>query len=150
MEEINILERYSFNIKLNTTKSIFTVNLIADVKYDEKGFEEFLDYFKNTWYYIRDNSLIYYLSINLGISKKENELPLHAYVKLIKVITGLNDIIVKHCHCICILTEGSEKWEQAYNLITKLWNPPEQRPLKFTQSERDSEIFFKSTKLINN
>ena len=80
--------------------------------------------------------------------KKEHELPLPAYIKLIKMITDLNDIIINHCHSICILTEGSEKWENAYKLITKLWNPLEQRPLKFTQDENEVNLFFKINKLI--
>lgn len=148
MEDITILEREAFNITLNDKKEMFTVNLIADVEYDEEGFKEFLSYFNNTWKYIRDNSLTYYLFINLGVCKKENELPLPAYIKLIKVITDLNDLMVKHCHSIIILTEGSEKWEKAYNLITKLWNPPDQRPLKFTQRQEDVDIFFKTNKLV--
>lgn len=148
MDEIIILEREGYNITLNPEKEMFAVNLIADVVYDEEGFQEFLKYFNNTWLYIRDNSLAYYLFINLGICKKENELPLPAYIKLIKVITDLNDLIIKHCHCISILTEGSEKWENAYNLITKLWNPPEQRPLKFTQSQDEVDLFFKTNRLL--
>lgn len=148
MEEIILLEREAYNITLNREKEMLSVNLIADVKYDEDGFQEFLRYFENTWIYIRDNSYIYYLFINLGTSKKENELPLPAYVKLIKVITNLNDLIINHCHCISILTEGSEKWENAYNLITKLWNPPEQRPLKFTKSQDEVDLFFKTNKLL--
>ena len=148
MDETNILEREGYNITLNPEKEMFTVNLIADVVYDEEGFKEFLRYFNNTWLYIKDNSLTYYLFINLGLCKKENELPLPAYIKLIKVITDLNNLIIKHCHCISILTEGSEKWENAYNLITKLWNPPEQRPLKFTQSQNEVDLFFKTNKLV--
>ena len=148
MEEIIILEREGYNITLNPEKEMFTVNLIADVVYDGDGFEEFLTYFKNTWAYIKDNSLTYYLFINLGLCKKENELPLPAYIKLIKVITDLNDVIIKHCHCISILTEGSSKWENAYKLINKLWNPPEQRPLKFTQSKEEVDMFFRTNKLV--
>lgn len=148
MAEITILNREAFNIKLNPDEFIFSVNLVADVPYNESGFQEFLEYFKNTWIYIKDNFLTYYLFINLGICKKEHELPLPAYIKLINMITELNDIIVKHCHCICILTEGSEKWKSAYNLITKLWNPPDQRPLKFTETQTDVDLFFKMNKLI--
>ncbi len=148
MDEIIILEREGYNITLNQEKKVFTVNLIADTVYDEVGFQEFLKYFENTWIYIKDNSLIYYLFINLGLCKKENELPLPAYIKLIKAITGLNDLMIKHCHCIGILTEGSEKWENAYNLITKMWSPPEQRPLKFTQSQNEVDLFFKTNRLV--
>jgi hypothetical protein len=148
MDETIILEREGYNITLNPENEMFTVNLIADVVYDEEGFKEFLRYFNNTWLYIKDNSLTYYLFINLGLCKKENVLPLPAYIKLIKLITDLNDLIIKHCHCISILTEGSEKWENAYNLITKLWNPPEQRPLKFTQSQNEVDLFFKTNRLV--
>ena len=149
MAEVIILSRDAFNITLNNESNLFTVNITADVEYDEEGFQEFLAYFKNTWGYVKENSLTYYLFINLGICKKEHELPLTAYIKLIGILLDLNDIIVKHCHCICILTEGSEKWENSYNLITKLWNPPDQRPLKFTQNPNDVDIFFKTTRLIN-
>ena len=148
MTEVTILSREAFNITLNNESNLFTVNITADVEYDEEGFQEFLEYFKNTWIYIQNEKLVYYLFINLGICKKEHELPLPAYIKLIKMITDLDDIIIKHCHCICILTEGSEKWENAYNIITKLWNPPEQRPLKFTQEQKEVDIFFKSNKLL--
>ena len=149
MAEIIVLDRTAFNITLNKSTNMFSVNLIADEVYNEPGFQEFLEYFKNTWVYVKDNSLIYYLFINLGICKKENDLPLFAYIKLVKMITELNDILIYHCHSICILTEGSEKWENAYNLITKLWNPPEQRPLKFTNERKDVDIFFMINKLIN-
>lgn len=148
MEEITILDREAFNIKLNPEECMFNVNLIADVEYNEPGFQEFLEYFKNTWIYIKDQKDTYYLFINLGLCKKEHELPLPAYIKLIKMITDLNDIIINHCHAICILTEGSEKWENAYKLITKLWNPPDQRPLKFTQVKDEVSLFFKTNKLI--
>ena len=148
MTEVIILSREAFNITLNNESNLFTVNITADVEYDEEGFKEFLEYFKNTWIYIQNEKSVYYLFINLGICKKENELPLTAYIKLIKTITDLNDIMIKHCHSVCILTEGSEKWENAYNLITKLWCPPEQRPLKFTQEQEQVDIFFKTNKLI--
>lgn len=149
MTEAIILSREAFNITLNKETNLFTVNITADVEYNDEGFQEFLEYFKNTWIYIQNEKSVYYLFINLGICKKEYELPLPAYIKLIKMITDLNDVIVKHCHCICILTEGSDKWENAYNFITKLWNPPEQRPLKFTQDQEQVNIFFKTNKLIN-
>ena len=148
MTEVIILSREGFNITLNNESNLFTVNITADVEYNEEGFQEFLEYFKNTWIYIQNEKKVYYLFINLGICKKEHELPLTAYIKLIKTITDLNDIMVKHCHSVCILTEGSEKWENAYNLITKLWNPPEQRPLKFTQEQEQVDIFFKTSRLI--
>lgn len=148
MAETIILKREAYDITLNKEESIFTVNLIADLEYNEAGFQEFLEYFRNTWIFIRNEDKIYYLFINLGLCKKENELPLFAYIKLVKEITELNKIVINHCHSICILTEGSEKWENAYNLITKLWNPPEQRPLKFTYKQEEVKAFFNVNKLI--
>ena len=150
MSEVNILSREAYNITLNLETQRFTVNLTADVQYNEEGFQEFIKYFNNTWIYIKDNSLVLSLFINLGVAKKEHELPLPAYIKLIKLITDLNDLVINHCHCVCILTEGSEKWESAYNFITKLWNPPEQRPLKFTKSKEEADLFINTTKLIKN
>jgi hypothetical protein len=147
MELITILKKEAYEITLDKTNSMFNVNLIDDVEYNDAGFEEFASYFRNTWTYIKEQKDIYYLFLNLGISKKKNELPLHAYIKIIKMITDTNDIMINHCHCVCILTEGSEKWEGVYTLVTKLWNPPEQRPLKFTQSKEEVETFFKSNKL---
>ena len=69
MTEITILNREAFNIKLNPDEFIFSVNLVADVPYNESGFQEFLEYFKNTWIYIKDNSLSY-----LNISISDNKL----------------------------------------------------------------------------
>ena len=148
MADVVILSRDEYNITLNPEKQMFTVNLLSDTEYDEAGFHEFLKYFNNTWAYIKNNDLTYHLFINLGLCKKEHELPLPAYIKLIKTITDINDILIKHCHGVCILTEGSEKWEDAYKLVTKLWNPPEQRPLKFTQSQAEVDLFFKTNKLL--
>lgn len=150
MEKVILLEREAFNIKLDTKNDVFIVNLIADVEYDDAGFQEFLEYFKSGWVYINTNKQVYHMFINLGSVKKKNELPLHAYIKLIKMITDINEILIKHCHSICILTEGSKKWEESYNLLTKLWNPPERRPLKFTDCEEEVDIFFKTNKLLQN
>lgn len=147
MEQITILKREAYEITLDKLNSMFIVNLIDDVEYNDAGFEEFANYFRNTWNYVKEQNDTYYLFINLGVCKKKNELPLHAYIKIIKMITDTNDIMIKHCHCVCILTEGSEKWEGVYKFVTKLWNPPDQRPLKFTQSNEEVVIFFKSNKL---
>tara|TARA_B100000085_G_scaffold279786_1_gene303695 strand:+ start:525 stop:977 length:453 start_codon:yes stop_codon:yes gene_type:complete len=148
MGDTIILKRPGYDITLNNQEFLFSVNLIEDVEYNEEGFQEFLEYFRTTWQYIKEKEEIYYLFINLGLCKKENELPLFAYIKLVKEITALNEIMINHCHAISILTEGSEKWENAYKLITKLWNPPEQRPLKFTCVKDDVKDFFKTNKLI--
>ena len=147
MGDVVILSRDEYNITLNPDKQMFTVNLISDTEYNETGFHEFLKYFNNTWTYIKNNNVPYYLFINLGLCKKEHELPLPAYIKLIKAITDLNDTLIKHCHAVCILSDGSEKMEDAYKLVCKLWNPSEQRPLKFTQSKEEVDLFFKTNRL---
>ena len=147
MSIVNILESDSVILSLNNDTNIFNFDLIIDNPYNERGFDEVLSYFKTAWIYIKDNNLNFHLLINLGVSKKENELPLHAYIKLIKMITDLNSIFIKHCHSVCILTEGSEKWQNSYNLITKLWNPPNKRPLKFTDNKNEVNAFFLSNKI---
>ena len=149
MTDIIIKEEIGYIIKLNNSKNVFNVILKMDVEYSEEGFEEFLLYFTNTWEYIKTNNFHYHLLINLGSSaKKENELPLVAYVKLIKMMTSINTTLNNHCHSICILTEGSKKWKTAYEFATKLWKPDRQRPLKFTEDINEVTLFFNSHKLI--
>lgn len=150
MSDIRVIkDTIGYSIILDNSKKLFVVTLKIDVEYDENGFEEFLLYFKNTWEYIKTNNLMYHLLVNLGSSnKKENELPLGAYMKLIHVMTGINDIFIEHCHSVGILTEGSIKWKNAYELATKLWKPAKQRPLLFTENEDEMKTFFKSHKLI--
>ena len=145
--EVILLKTDSVILNLNKETNIFNVILVEDSPYNEEGFQEALQYFEKTWVYIRDNNFKYHLLINLGVSKSENELPLHAYIKLIKNITDLNYIFIKHCHSTCILAEGSEKWQNAYNLVTKLWDPPDKRPLKFTDNPSEVNTFFLSNKI---
>ena len=136
-------------ISLDKSKSIYTIDLKQDTPYDENKFEEFLLYLKNTWEYIRENKLKYHLLVNLGVTgNKDNELPLDAYIKLIKSITEINEILNSNCHSICILTTGSTKWKTAYELVTKLWKPAKQRPLLFTDDFKHMEAFFLTQKLI--
>lgn len=148
-EIITILKRDTVEIILDKTetKEIFKVN-IADSEYNERGFEEFLLYFKNTWTVISATTEIFTLFINLGTTKHTNELPLPAYIKLLKTISDLNDKIKNNCHCICILTEGSEKWQNAYNLLIKLWDPNNSRPILFSDSKEEIDKFILINKLI--
>jgi len=146
MTKMIILDKIEYNIILEN--DIFNVNILSDEKYNEKGFEEFLYYFKTTWEYIRDNNMFYFLLINMGKAKNGLDLPLFAYIKLIQHITELNNIIAKHCHSICLFTENIEKWQATYNLITNLWNPPEQRPMLFTSNKQEIDMFFHSNKII--
>tara|TARA_B100000927_G_scaffold236618_1_gene197291 strand:+ start:82 stop:600 length:519 start_codon:yes stop_codon:yes gene_type:complete len=150
MEDIvTIKETDSYIITMNKSKCIYSVTLKEDKKYNEEDFEEFLNYFKNTWSYIMKNKLKYHQLINLGVNgNKDNELPLDAYIKLIKVITEINDILNNFCHSVCILTNGSVKWKNAYELATKLWKPVKQRPLLFTENSKDVESFFLTHKLM--
>tara|TARA_B100000902_G_scaffold254476_1_gene240917 strand:+ start:4019 stop:4540 length:522 start_codon:yes stop_codon:yes gene_type:complete len=150
MSDIRLIkDTPGYSIILDNEKYFFVVTLKIDVEYNEEGFEEFLLYFKNTWEYIKINGLTYHLLVNLGSSnKKENELPLGAYMKLIQVMTGINDIFIDHCHSVGILTEGSLKWKNAYELATKLWKPAKQRPLIFTEDDGEVRNFFNSHKLI--
>jgi hypothetical protein len=146
---IVIKDTNTYSIFLDKTKSIYSVILKEDNPYNEKEFEEFLLYYKNTWEYIRENKLKYHQLINLAINgDNNNELPLDAYIKLIKNITETNDILNSNCHSICILTSGSTKWKTAYELATKLWKPAKQRPLLFTEDSKHMEAFFLTHKLM--
>jgi hypothetical protein len=146
-KDIYILKRPTIEIILNKTEETFIVNLISDSKYDETGFEEFLTYFKNTWSFIKEENSIYTLSVVLN-SSDNNELPLHAYMKLLKCIADINNTLNTNCHCICIFTSGSKKWQDAYTFITKLWTPTDQRPILFTEDKQERDVFLKSNKLI--
>lgn len=137
-----ILDRPSVNIKLNSETKIYEVNILSDEKYDENGFEEFLQYFKNTWEYIKKEEQIYFLKINIVSNSSENELPLTAFIKLIHVIVQLHDIFCAHMHCCSIISKGAKKWQDAYELVTKLYKHPDQRPIMFTESEEDCKKFF--------
>ncbi len=146
-DEIYILNREYIKIILNKTTEMFTVNLLSDEGYNPEGFEEFLIYFKNTWKNIHSNNEIYKLYINLETSKN-NDLPLNAYVDLLKCIHEIEDILKTKCHCICIFTHNCKPWQDAYNFITKLWNPKGQRPILFTDNTDEKNLFLQSNKLI--
>ena len=122
MTEISvIIDSLTYSISLDKTKLIYTVDLKEEKPYDEEKFEEFLTYFTQTWRYINENELKYHQLIKLGSnSNKSHEVPLSAYIKLVKTITGVNKILNSNCHSICIITNGSNKWKTAYELATKL------------------------------
>jgi|TARA_B110001450_G_scaffold133690_1_gene125539 hypothetical protein len=146
-EEILILDRPSVNIILNKKTEMFIVNLSSHEEYDAKGFEEFLTYFKNTWKLIHDSNELFKLYINLQASK-DNDLPLTAYMSLLKCIADINDTLKTNCHCICIYTREYEKWRDVYTFITNLWNPKDNRPMLFTDNDNDKTIFLQSNRLI--
>lgn len=146
-EEIYILDRPTVKIILNKKIELFTVRILSNDEYNHEGFEEFLNYFRNTWKVVNSSDEIYTLYVDIQ-PEKDTELPLQAYMNLLKCITDVNEILKTNCHCICIFTNDAKKWQDAYNFITVLWNPKENRPIKFTDNEEDKTLFIKSNKLI--
>jgi hypothetical protein len=146
MEDSNsvvILDTSNTKITLNKTKSYFNINLHAN-EYNEKAYDEFLEYFKQAWIYISSEKLVFYLFIE--IEGKENlEFPLDVYVKLIKCISSIDNHIKKHCHCICILTKGHCKWKEYLDYLTNLIKFP--RPILLTGCKKEADTFLNSNKL---
>ena len=142
-----VLDRPSVNIELEPDTFMFSVNIKAEQKYDEIGFQEFIEYFKNTWSYISEKDERYFMVINIT-TNGENDLPLSAFIKLVQTITNLHETFVKHLHSCCILSSGAKKWQDAYDFITKLYKPPDQRPLKFTEDIDEARLFLLSNKII--
>ena len=142
-----IFERPTVNIILNPETTMFEVNIISDEKYNEPGFLEFIQYFKSTWQYIADANEIYFMIINIK-ANGEQDLPLSAFIKLVQTITELHQLFVKHLHSCCIISSGTKKWQDAYDFITKLYKPPDQRPLKFTENKEEADRFLISNKII--
>ncbi len=143
-----ILERPSVNIKLNKDKFVYEVNIKSDEEYNEIGFEEFLEYFKQTWVCIKNKNEIYFLKISIISNSSDNELPLTAFIKLINIILELHDIFCLHMHACSIISKGSKKWQDAYDFITKLYKHPDQRPIMFTESHEDCNKFFQLNQII--
>lgn len=143
-----ILDRPSVNIKLSKDTFIYEVNITSDEKYDEEGFDEFLEYFKQTWEYIQKENKIYFLRINIISNSSENELPLTAFIKLIQVILKLHNIFCAHMHACSIISTGAKKWQDAYDLVTRLYKHPDQRPIMFTESQEDCKKFFQLNQII--
>tara|TARA_B110001450_G_scaffold155125_1_gene144634 strand:+ start:1266 stop:1730 length:465 start_codon:yes stop_codon:yes gene_type:complete len=148
-KETVILDRPSVKIFLDKHLELFTVRILPNSYYNQEGFDEFLNYFRNTWKVVNSNNEIYKLYIDIE-SSKENDLPLPAYMNLLKCITDINDLLKTNCHCICIYTLDAKKWQDVYNFITKLWNPKENRPIIFTDNESDKKLFLQSNRLITN
>jgi hypothetical protein len=146
-DEIYILDRPTVKIILNKKLELFTVRIISNDVYNQEGFDEFLNYFQNTWAIVKSNDEIYKLYIDIQ-ADKDNELPLSAYMNLLKCITDVNNILKTNCHCICIFTKDAKKWQDAYNFIKTLWNPRENRPILFTDNQEDKTLFLQSNKLI--
>jgi len=118
-EDIYILDRPTVKIILNKKSELFTIRILSNDEYNPEGFEEFLNYFRNTWKIVNSSNEIYKLYIDIQ-PEKDNELPLQAYMNLLKCITDINEILKTNCHCICIFTKEAKKWQDAYNFITTL------------------------------
>lgn len=142
-----VFQRPSVNIILDDNNKMFEVNITNDEKYNEPGFLEFIEYFKTTWKYVADNNYTYFMTINIK-TKGENDLPLTAFVKLVQTITELHELFSKHLHSCCIFSSGSEKWQNAYDLITKLYKPKDQRPIRFTENIEEGKLFLISNQII--
>lgn len=144
-----IKETDGYKITLDDSNEIFNVTLKTENKYNEELFNEFLLYFTNTWQYIHKKKLNYYLLIELrNSSTSKNDIPLDGYMKLIKSILDINNILNINCHCICIISGGDEAWKTAYTFVTKLFTPDKQRPLLFTEDDDEKNTFFKSHRII--
>jgi len=60
-EEIYILDRPTVKIILNKKLELFTVRILSNDEYNPDGFEEFLNYFRNTWKIVNSSGEIYKL-----------------------------------------------------------------------------------------
>lgn len=142
-----LFQRPSVNIILDRNEKLYEVNITNEEKYNEPGFVEFITYFKMCWELVVKEGDIYFMVINIH-AKGEEDLPLSAFIRLIKVISELNEIFKKHLHSCCIISNGAKKWQDAYELITKIYKPPDQRPLKFTEDKEDAKLFLISNQII--
>ena len=143
-----ILERPDYNIKIYDKERLFEVNITNDKEYAEYGFQEFLDYFKNTWELLGNTEDAYFLLINIHTNTSKNDLPLGAFIKLIQVLIELHNIFKTNLHSGAVLSKGVKKWQDAYNLITKLYKHPDQREFIFSESKDEITKFFNLNQLI--
>ncbi len=144
----NLYDKKCVDIKINEQTETFEVNINTDEKYNEPGFDEFLQYFKSAWMYVNETTNIYYLFVNIKITSEENDLPLSAFIKLFQVVSELEPIFTNHVHACCILSKGSKKYQDAYNLLNIFCVDKKRRPVKFTESLDEMNRFFKSNRLL--
>lgn len=141
-----LFKRESFTLSRDCINEILEF-FIEDTPYDSDGFDECLAYFKQTWNYCKFHDKKYKLFIQLSCENR-NELPLEGYMKILWTLLEINDILKTNCHCICIFTAQKNQWSNTYELITKLWNPVDLRPILFTDSKEEMDLFLKSNKLV--
>ena len=135
-------------VKLYVSNSILIVELVKDTDYNEEKFDIFLEYFKNTWLYNKQNDIKLYLKIEV-ISKDEKDVnvPISAYIKLVKILGDLHNIFQTNLHSLCVFTDD-KKIQDVYNLVLKFYDPPDKRPIIFTYSLDEMNKFFKINRLI--
>jgi hypothetical protein len=135
--------------KIYVENSILIVELVKDTEYNEEKFDVFLEYFKNTWIYNKENNIKLYLKIQvISNDEKDVNVPISAYIKLVKILGDLHSIFQTNLHSLCIFT-NDKKIQDVYNLLLKFYNPPDKRPITFTDSIDEMTKFFKINKLID-
>ena len=82
MSCVDILKTVSVHITFNKIEEILKIKLLDNTEYSEIGFQESLDYIKNTFIYIKEQNLKCSFICNMRCNSG-NLLPLHAYVKLV-------------------------------------------------------------------
>lgn len=148
---VTILDRPNVKISLDKNEKIYKVDILGIEKYSEAGFNEFIEYFINTWKFIQTENEIYWCLIDIKNNPdQDNDLPLPAIIILIRTLLDLHSLHVKHMHSVCILTEGAQKWTDAFNFVTRIYKPEGQRPIKFTTKQEEIPGFFASNKILQN
>lgn len=98
--------------------------------YDEKGFNESLEYIRQTWKHAVINNIKYTFIVDV-LLETNVDLPLSAYIKLINMLMDIHKDILSNCINIFFITKSKDKWRGVYDFVTKLWNPLEEKPLYF-------------------
>lgn len=146
MENIKtILNNDGINIIFNIDKEQLIVKILNST-YNDNGFNESLLYIEQSFQFIKNKELKCSFICDLR-SENNIELPLHAYVKLVNLITKINSTLITNCHCIIILSNNCQKWKETYEFITKLWRPDNQRPLIFMENEDSIDNYILKNKL---
>tara|TARA_B100000963_G_C22636303_1_gene677833 strand:- start:5209 stop:5643 length:435 start_codon:yes stop_codon:yes gene_type:complete len=135
-------------VKMYVDNTILTVEMKKVPLYNEEKFDLFLSYFKNTWIYNNNNNINMYLKIIVDSNEDDVNIPISGYIKLVKILGDLHTIFKKNLHSLCILT-NDKKIEDIYKLILKFYDPPDKRPILFTNSTDQMNKFFKVNKLID-
>ena len=145
---VTIIEKEDFSIIIDKESSIFNIDFRGNEKFNMESYNEFIEYFRNTWQYIYDNNLKYFILIKVSDEKKNN-IPLDAIVKLIQVLNDMNHIRKKCLHSIVVVTKDAETWRGLYDFIEKFRPPDDRNAILFTNNINDSNEFFSKNKNFN-